>query len=123
MEMKSSLKGIVAGMSVLLGCITANAAEPMACNTGPVNTELGGTTWQLSSCSDGRSLVFATAEGNPAMPFVFVIQRGGGKTRIAGEGNGDKTYTAAAFEHLKTMSEDGFDELVIKTTENNNDRD
>ncbi|WP_191621467.1 hypothetical protein [Marinihelvus fidelis] len=110
-------------VAMLSASLTANAAEPMACNTGPVNTELGGTTWQLSSCSDGRSLVFVTAEGNPAMPFVFMIQRGGEKTRIAGEGNGDKTYTAAAFEHLKTMSEADFDKLVIKTMENNNDRD
>jgi len=52
---------------------------------------------------------------NPAMPFVFIVQRDGGKSRISGEGNGSKRYSSAAVEELRTMSEARLDELVHAT--------
>lgn len=102
---------------------TVRAGEPRLCNIGTMQTELGGTNWQMSSCPGGRSLVFATVEDNPAMPYFLVVQRNGEETKIHGEGDGDKTYTAAALEQLKSMSEADFDELVRQTTGNRNDSD
>jgi len=93
----------------------ASAAEPLQCNVGPIQREIGGSMWQVTSCDDGHSLVFATMAGNPAMPFVFIIHRGGQESQINGEGNGSKKHSAAAFEELKTMTEDKFDELVEAT--------
>jgi hypothetical protein len=93
----------------------ASAAEPLQCNVGPIEHKLGGTMWQVTSCDDGHSLVFATMAGNPAMPFVFIIQRGGETPQISGEGNGSKKHSAAAFEELKSMTEAEFDELVEAT--------
>jgi hypothetical protein len=52
---------------------------------------------------------------NPAMPFVFIVQRDGETSKINGEGNGPKEYSSAAFKELETMTESGFDELVRAT--------
>ena len=91
------------------------AAKPLNCQVGPVLLEIGGSNWQVSSCDDGRSLVFATVAGNPAMPFVFVVLRGGDKTQINGEGNGSKKASSAAFEQIRSMTEAQYDALVVVT--------
>lgn len=91
------------------------AAEPLSCHVGPIHVDLGSAQWQVTSCSDGRSLVFATMKENPAMPFVFIVQRKGDKPQISGEGNGSKEYSSTAFEELKSMTESRFDELVQAT--------
>jgi hypothetical protein len=98
-----------------LYCGIASAAESLQCNVGPIQHELGGTMWQVTSCDDGHSLVFATMADNPAMPFVFIIQRGHAAPQINGEGNGSKKHSAAAFKELKSMTEAEFDELVEAT--------
>lgn len=90
-------------------------AEPLQCNVGPIIESLGGTKWQVTSCSDGRSLVFATMKGNPAMPFVFIVQRDEEAAKISGEGNGSKEHSAAAFDELKEMTAAQFDDLVQAT--------
>jgi hypothetical protein len=54
---------------------------------------------------------------NPAMPFVFFVQRNGETSKISGEGNGSKEYTSEAFEELKAMTEVRFNELVRATLE------
>ena len=91
------------------------SAESMECDVGPVIRELGGTRWQVTSCSDGRSLVFVTVAGNPAMPFVFIVQRTDEPSKISGEGNGSEEHSAAAFESLRMMKEVDFDALVEAT--------
>lgn len=93
------------------------AAEPLKCHVGPIQIELAGGKWQVTSCDDGRSLVFVTMKDNPAMPFVFIVQRNGETSKINGEGNGSKEYTSAAFEELKAMTETHFNELVQATLE------
>jgi hypothetical protein len=101
---------------ILLFSFHAYSAEPLSCNVGPIHIELASTKWQVTSCSDGQSLVFATMKGNPAMPFMFFIKRDGGKTRkISGEGNGAKEYTSKAFEVLKSKTEKQLDELLQAT--------
>ena len=61
------------------------ADEPLQCCIGPIIKILGGTEWRVTSCSDGRSLVFATMNGNPAMPFVFTGLRDGETADIISE--------------------------------------
>jgi len=91
------------------------AAEPMKCHVGPITIELGGGTWQVTSCDDGRSLVLATMKGNPSMPFVFIVKRNDQGSKIAGEGNGSKEHSATAFGELKALSEAQLDDLVQAT--------
>ena len=91
------------------------SAEPLSCNVGPIHIELAANKWQVTSCSDGQSLVFATMKDNPAMPFMFFIKRDGDNTKISGQGNGSKQYTAKAFEELKSMTTTQLDELVQAT--------
>ncbi|WP_213997890.1 hypothetical protein [Arsukibacterium sp.] len=100
---------------ILLASFHTYSVEPLACNIGPVYTELATTKWQLTSCSDGQSLVFVTMKGNPAMPFMFFIKRDGDKVKISGEGNGSKEYTSKAFEELKSMTGKEFEDLVQAT--------
>jgi hypothetical protein len=94
----------------------ASFAEELECDVGPIYIELGGGSWQVTSCSDGRSLVFATMKDNPAMPFIFIVQRSG-ETEISGEGTGSRDYSSAAFKELETMTEADFDQLVRATKE------
>lgn len=90
-------------------------AESMRCDVGPVSKNMGGAMWNVLSCSDGRSLVFVTAEGNPAMPFYFMVQRSDESAKIVGEGTGSKEHSAIAYEQIKKMTATDFDELVQAT--------
>ena len=107
-----------AGM-LLIALVASVAAQPMQCTIGPIVESLGGTQWQVSSCDDGRSLVFATMAGNPAMPFVFFVQRSEDPPRISGEGKGSKEHSAAAFDALQKMTATQFDKLVQATKDAN----
>lgn len=108
------MKSIIVAMFILTIGASA-AAEPLQCSVGPIVKNLGGTDWQVTSCNDGRSLVFATMAGNPAMPFYFVVQRDKESAKISGEGNGSKEHSAAAFDDLKKLTAAQFDELVQAT--------
>ena len=102
---------------LLLSLGVSASAEPMQCDVGPVARNVGGAEWNVLSCSDGRSLVFVTANGNPAMPFYFMVQRGEESPKIVGEGSGSKEYSAAAYEEIKKMTAVEFDNLVNATKE------
>ena len=93
----------------------SNAAEELNCHVGPIHLEIGGGEWQVTSCDDSRSLVFATVAENPAMPFVFIVLRNGEKAHVSGEGSGSKEASSAAFERIKSMTEAQFDALVEVT--------
>ena len=101
--------------SLLLISFHSYGAGSLSCSVGPIHIELATGQWQVTSCSDGQSLVFATMKNNPAMPFMFFVQREGDKNKISGEGNGDKKYTSKAFEELKSMSQIQLNELVEAT--------
>ena len=102
---------------LILAFSASSTAEPLQCNVGPIVKNIGGSEWQVTSCNDGRSLVFATMAGNPAMPFVFIVQRDKETAKIHGEGNGSKEYSAATFDEIRKMTAAQFDELVQATME------
>src|SRR5688572_17325381 len=104
--------------SALIGICFASvslADDELSCHVGPIQLELGGAPWQVSSCDDGRSLVFAAMKDNPAMPFFFFIFRDDETSHITGEGTGSKEHSAAAFAELEKMSATRLDELVQAT--------
>ena len=109
------LANLLFAMAPTLAFCTWATAEPLRCDVGPITRILGGTQWQVTSCNDGYSLVFATVNGNPAMPFVFIVQRAEGTAKISGEGNGSKEHSAAAYEELASLTATQFDELVQAT--------
>ena len=102
-------------LGVFLAPLVSSAADSLDCFVGPIEMQVGPGRWQVTSCSDGRSIVFATVAGNPAMPFVFIVMRGGQKSIVNGEGNGSKEASAAAFEQIKSMTETQFDAIVEVT--------
>jgi hypothetical protein len=88
-------------------------AEPqkLNCDVGPIIKKFGGSEWLVYSCGDSQNIIFVTAQGSPAMPFVFI--RANGKLR--GEGNGKKEYTDPAYSELKQLTSAQVEKLIEET--------
>ena len=95
----------------------AFAAGPPAldCQVGPLNKTYGGSPWLVYSCSDGRSLVFVSAPGSPAMPFIFTMLVGQKDFRLHGEGTGNKQATDAAYRELSVLTANDIATLVAQS--------
>ena len=89
--------------------------EPMACEMGPVTRTYGQSGWLVYACADNRTLVFVSAPGNPAMPFVFISTPTPDGYRLQGEGNGSQDATRPAFEDLSRMTEAERNALLAET--------
>ena len=90
---------------------------PMACELGPVTRTYGQSDWLVYSCSDEQSLVFVSAPGNAAMPFVFISTPTADGYRLYGEGSGSQDATRPAYEDLTRMTEEERDALLTETKE------
>ena len=88
-------------------------AEPqkLNCDIGPVTKKIGGTDWLVYSCGDSTNIIFVTAPGSPAMPFVFIRANG----KLSGEGTGKKEYTDSAYSELKQLSSAQVEKLIEET--------
>ncbi len=82
----------------------AQSPQAMRCETGPITKTFGGTEWIVYSCDDEVSLVVVSAQGNPAFPFFFYLQRKAESYQVVGEGNGDKRASEAAGRVLSELS-------------------
>lgn len=85
------------------------------CDVGPLTMNFGNTAWLVYSCSGDRNLVIVSAPGNPAMPFNFVFYPTEDGYRLYGEGMGDRRFTKAAFDDLRTLSEQDVVYLIALT--------
>ena len=102
--------------TVAFGLQNAEAQPgPMACEVGPVTRTYGQSDWLVYSCTDERSLVFVSAPGNPAMPFVFISTPNADGYRLYGEGSGSEDATRPAYEDLARMTEAERDALLTET--------
>jgi hypothetical protein len=90
-------------------------APTLKCDVGPVTKQYGSTAWLVYSCDDKGSLAIVTAPGNPAMPFYFFYLHSDKGYDLHGEGTGDKRLTDAAFNDLKSLTEDQIASLLIET--------
>ena len=61
--------------------------------------------------------MIVSAPGNPATPFYFTLLPTDAGHRLFGEGTGKKEATAAAFEQLKSLSEDDIANVIKETKE------
>jgi len=110
-----SIVGLLSGLMLLAVPIQQeqNAApEPLQCMAGPIHRSFGGTEWLAYGCADHATLIVVSAPGNPAMPFIFKLSKTDGGVRISGEGNGDQSATAPAFEALKKVSRATLTEMI-----------
>ena len=86
------------------------------CEVGPLHRTYGKTDWLVYSCDDTRSVVVVSAEGNPAVPFYFIVYvKPDGAVKLYGEGNGDKSASQAAFDELKQLSQSEVAALVAQS--------
>jgi hypothetical protein len=86
--------------------VAASAPDkPLSCNIGPVTKSYGGGQWLVYGCSDGKSVVLVTPQGNPGFPFVFSFLYTDESMTLHGEGTGNKQATDAAFKELQALSQ------------------
>jgi hypothetical protein len=95
-------------VALLCFCIvsagSAAAGKPeLHCATGPITRTYGGTKWLVHSCTDGKSLVFTAAPGNPAAPFEFDLTFTGHGYDLDGKGRGKRAATDAAYADLQKL--------------------
>lgn len=69
----------------------------------------------MYSCSDQKSLVFVSAPGSSAMPFIFSAMAQGGSHTFRGEGTGEKKATAAAWEEISRLTQTEIAALIQQT--------
>lgn len=92
------------------------ALEPaLDCSVGPLARSFGGQPWLVYSCADRKSIVVASAPGNPASPFYFHVRPAQGGFDVAGQGSGSTEATAAAFEDLKALGESDITAIIAAT--------
>lgn len=105
--------------SVVLNPLSAIAEDEdsFECNIGPVTKTYGQAQWLVYSCNDDKTLVIVSAPGNPATPFYFTFLPTDAGHRLFGEGTGKREATAAAFEQLKSLSEDDIANVIKETKE------
>jgi len=94
----------------------ASEPTPMRCEMGGIKRDFGGSTWIVYGCADGASLIFVSDTGSPAMPFFFILTPKDGAYLLTGEGNGDRTYTQAAYDDLKRLGEPEIEALLAETS-------
>jgi hypothetical protein len=95
----------------------ATGPAPLKCLIGPLKRTFGNTLWDVYSCDDNHSVVVVTAEGSPAMPFVFFFVWKPQGFELHGEGNGNKQLTDAAFADLKALSESDIRKLYTEAAQ------
>jgi hypothetical protein len=109
---------------VALLCFCLIAAGPAAaastkaelhCATGPIERTYGGTKWLVHSCTDGKSLVFTAAPGNPAAPFEFDLTFTGHGYDLDGKGGGKRAATDAAYADLQKLNAEEIHTLIKAT--------
>ncbi len=103
----------------LLGPPAAWAGEDrppeLNCEIGPLKKLYGGNPWLVYACSDNRSAVVVSDQGNPAMPFYFIFYvKPTGEMRLYGEGTGAKSATKPAFDELSKLDQSGVAALIAE---------
>jgi len=103
----------LAVISVFSMC--SHAEEPLQCNNGPVTKFIGDGDWAIFSCSDNKTVVLYTKQGNPAAEFYFMFYIKNGRYELYGEGTGDRKRTEKVRDILITYSAAQINNLILQT--------
>jgi hypothetical protein len=98
-------------VSSLFSAFVVAESQNLNCDVGPVTKKIGGSDWLVYSCGNSQDVIFVTAPGSPAMPFVFMRTKG----KLYGEGNGKREYTDPAYAELKQLSAAQVEKLIEET--------
>jgi hypothetical protein len=107
----------------VLACLTVSLSfgvrgetlEGLSCNIGPLDKTYGGSSWQVYSCSDGKTLVAVAAKGSAAAPFHFVFTPDATGYDLKGAGSGSRKATDAAYKDLSAFSASDVRALIAAT--------
>jgi len=96
-------------LSASIACFSAGEAADTApphldCFLGPTTKVFGKSNSLTYSCSDGKSLALASAPGNPAFPFAFLLHEKGDVYRVYGEGAGSKAASRSVLDELSLLT-------------------
>jgi hypothetical protein len=114
---RMALSAVLFGVVLSPLFAVAEDEDTFNCTIGPITKTFGQAQWLVYSCNDDKTLVIVSAPGNPAMPFYFTFLPTDAGHRLFGEGTGNKEATAAAFEQLKSLSEDDIANVIKETKE------
>jgi hypothetical protein len=95
----------------------AEDEDSFRCDIGPLTKTYGQGQWLVYSCNDDKTLLIVSAPGNPATPYYFTLLPTDAGHRLFGEGTGKKEATAAAFDQLKSLSEEDIANVIKETKE------
>lgn len=95
---------ICAAFQVAAAAVDAEVKPKLNCDRGGDIRRYGGTEWMVYGCSDSKTLVFVTAQGNPATPFYFILIPQDGSYQLYGEGTGEKRLTDAAYAEIRALT-------------------
>jgi hypothetical protein len=116
MRFERKYRSLLGGLLIFAcGYAIVESAPALVCNVGPAVKVFGKTNWLVYSCIDNRSLIFVSAPGNPAGPFVFSLMAEGSAYHLRGEGTGNKNSSDAALGELQTLSTSSIIELIKET--------
>ena len=87
----------------------------LTCEVGPIDRDYGGSTFEVYSCDDGKSVVASAKRGSKAYPFYFIVSPANGEVRLYGQGDGDSEASQAAFNDLNETTPAQVGELVAAT--------
>jgi hypothetical protein len=92
--------------TVVSGQVPDQTAAPVSCMIGPLTRTIGGNSWLVYACADGKSIaVVSTPEVAPNW-FYFVVAPRGDDYAVSGEINGDKSLSKPVFDELSALSPD-----------------
>jgi hypothetical protein len=102
-----ALRSTKAALATVLAAIAglAAAAPQLQCEQGPLTRNYGGSEWHVYACNDQRSLVVTVIKSTPKLPFFyFFVTPASDGVQVAGEGNGDRSITASAYNELSRLT-------------------
>ena len=97
---------VMAFSSVASGQAPDPAAAPISCTIGPLTKTIGGNSWLVYACADGKSIAVVSTPNVAPDWFYFIVAPKGHGYAVGGQVNADKKLSKPVFDELSAMSPD-----------------
>ena len=119
--MRRAIRSTVVALTLILAAtdpltvVAQEANDKYTCEQGPIVKTIGGSEWNVYSCTDELTLMFLAVEGSPAHPFIFILSPEGEGYALYGQGTGDRAATQAARDEIATFTAETARALIEET--------